>query len=273
MKTDREQPIRIVRKVKKHGGHHGGAWKVAFADFMTSMMALFLVLWLITQSSEVRSAIAGYFQDPLGRSKEFGTSMMPGQGQPVATQRPEIQAKPADGRRDELLTLSQQIKASLPDTLTGGELAKHVVVEVTDEGLRISLLEDSNAVFFATGSAKPFPRAEALFEAIGSVLARVDYPIIVEGHTDARPYTNGKDYGNWELSADRANAARRLLTTGGLGQNHIVAVRGLADRQLRIPSDPLAPQNRRVTILVQDPATMTGAPPKADSIPAAGRSP
>jgi chemotaxis protein MotB len=275
MKTDREQPIIIVRKiVKKHGGHHGGAWKVAFADFMTAMMALFLVLWLVTQSSEIRSSIAGYFQDPLGRSNESGASMIPGEGQPMTPTRAEIQAKPADGRHDELLQLSQQIKASLPDSLESAGLSEHVVVEITDEGLRISLLEDSSDVFFASGSPTLFPRAQQLFTSIGTVLERVGYPVIIEGHTDSRPFAVGKGYTNWELSADRANSARRALVLGGYNGARITAVRGLADREPRIPADPAAPQNRRVTILVQVPqsgATPSTATPAPAPPPAAGQ--
>ncbi|MES2305395.1 MAG: flagellar motor protein MotB [Gemmatimonadota bacterium] len=278
MKTDREQPIIIIRKiVKKGGGHHGGAWKVAFADFMTAMMALFLVLWLVTQSSEIRSSIAGYFQDPLGRSNESGASMIPGEGQPMTPTRAQIQAKPADGRHDELLQLSQQIKESLPDSLASAGLSQHVVIEVTDEGLRISLLEDSTDVFFASGSATLFPKAQQLFTSIGTVLERVGYPVIIEGHTDSHPFAAGKGYTNWELSADRANSARRALILGGYDGEKVTAVRGLADREPRIPTDPSAPQNRRVTILVQVPKVgeipaATTTAPKPDS-QAAGRRP
>jgi len=253
VKSDREQIIHIVRRKKVHKGHHGGAWKVAFADFMTAMMALFLVLWLITQSSEVRVAIAGYFQDPLGRDKEFGMSVIPGQGQAMVPTKTNIQVQPADGRRDRLLQLSQQVKSALEQDASLQGLEGHVAIDITPDGLRISLLEDSTDVFFASGSPKPFPPAERLISAIGGVLASAAYPVIVEGHTDAHPFPKDGPYGNWELSADRANAARRLLRIGGMPDGLILGVRGLADRDPRIPKDPFAPQNRRISILVNVP--------------------
>jgi chemotaxis protein MotB len=253
VKSDREQIIRVVRKKRRAHAHHGGAWKVAFADFMTSMMALFLVLWLVTQSSEVRTAIAGYFQDPLGRAKEFGTSVIPGEGQPLLPSQPSIQLNMSDGRRDRLMQLSSKIREALPDTAGLAGLREHVEIEITAEGLRISLLEDSTDVFFASGNPAPLPRAVILFEAIGRVLGATGYQVIVEGHTDALPYNGRSGYDNWELSAGRANSVRRALLQGGLTQPQVSAVRGFADRDPRIAADPYAPQNRRVTILVNVP--------------------
>lgn len=254
MKTEREQIIRVVRKKRRPHAHHGGAWKVAFADFMTSMMALFLVLWLITQSSEVRTAIAGYFQDPLGRAHEFGSSVVPGSsGQPLLPPKPNIQVTIADGRRNQILSLSERIRKALPDSADLEGLGRHVEIEATEEGLRISLLEDSTDVFFASGDPKPLPRAVTLFQTIGSVLGSTGFQVVLEGHTDARAYTGRTDYDNWELSAGRANSVRRALLTGGLDTGQVDAVRGFADRDLRLPDHPYAPQNRRVTILVTVP--------------------
>lgn len=259
MKTEREQIIRVVRKKRRAHGHHGGAWKVAFADFMTSMMALFLVLWLITQSSEVRTAIAGYFQDPLGRANEFGNSVIPGSdGQPLLPPKPNLQLTMADGRRDQIIALSERIRKALPDSADLDGLGQHVEIEITDEGLRISLLEDSTDIFFASGDPKPLPRAVTLFEAIGRVLGSTGYQVMLEGHTDARPYTGRADYDNWELSAGRANAVRRAMLAGGLSPGQVDAVRGFADRDPRLPDQPFAPQNRRVTILVAVPDTPAG---------------
>lgn len=252
MKSEREQIIRVVRKKRRGHGHHGGAWKVAFADFMTSMMALFLVLWLVTQSSEVRTAIAGYFQDPLGRANEFGPSVIPGQGQSPLLSVPSVDISMADGRRDRMVALTERIRAALPDSLDAAGLGDHVDIEMTEEGLRISLLEDSTDVFFASGAPRPLPRAITLFEAIGRVLGAVNYPVLLEGHTDARPFS-GIGYDNWELSADRANAVRRALMAGGLAASQVTGVRGLAEREPRLADDPRAPQNRRVTILVTVP--------------------
>ena len=250
MKTDREQVIHIIRRKRVHKAHHGGAWKVAFADFMTAMMALFLVLWLITQSSEVRSAIAGYFQDPLGRDKEFGTSIMPGSGQSMMPTKPTVNVQPTSGSRDRIMQLGQNIQKALGKNGALKGLEGHVLVEMTESGMRISLLEDSTDVFFASGSPRPFPAAEELIRAIGRVLATADFPLVVEGHTDSHAYAVGGAYTNWELSADRANAARRLLASGGVPDSLMTAVRGLADRDPRIPEHPDAPQNRRITIVV-----------------------
>jgi chemotaxis protein MotB len=253
MKTEREQVIRVVKKKRRAHGHHGGAWKVAFADFMTSMMALFLVLWLITQSSEVRTAIAGYFQDPMGRANEFGSSVVPGEGSTLLPATPEVQVSLATGRRDQIVALSERIRSALPDTGILAGLGDHVTIEVTPEGLRISLLEDSTDVFFKSGDPQPLPRAVTLFEAIGRVLGTTGFAVTLEGHTDARPYTGRADYDNWELSAGRANAVRRALLAGGLGAAQVEAVRGFAERDPLLPDNPVAPQNRRVTILVAVP--------------------
>ncbi len=251
MKSDREQVIRIVRKVVKHGGHHGGAWKVAFADFMTAMMALFLVLWLVTQSSEVRSAIAGYFQDPLGRGDSFGTTFLPTEGAPLIPTPNAPQVSPSAGRRADLLALSRAVKEAIGDSLMTGEMKDNLIIEVTEDGLRISLLEDSSGVFFPTGVGTPRGVAEPIFRALGGLLGRANFPVVIEGHTDSRPYGDGSGYSNWELSSDRANAVRRLLIAGGLKEAQTLAVRGLADRSLRVPDNPLAAQNRRVTIEVK----------------------
>lgn len=254
MKNDREQVIHIVKRPRKHAAHHGGAWKVAFADFMTSMMALFLVLWLVTQSSEVRSAIAGYFQDPLGRAHEFGTTPIPGKGQTTMSPAPTISMSMTTGANARLTKLTTDIRDAMP-TAAGGDkqndLGAHVVIERTPDGLRISLVEDSADVFFASGSPTPLPRAEKLIEAIGGVLGKSGGQVGIEGHTDAHPYSSARGYTNWELSADRANAARRALIIGGLREEQIISVQGLAERDPRLPDDPFAPQNRRVIITVK----------------------
>jgi len=260
MKTQREQAIFIIRKKKKvMAGHHGGAWKVAFADFMTAMMALFLVLWLVTQSSDVRSAIAGYFQDPLGRASEFGNSILKGDGAQAARVRPMDQQEIMDNRRDRLMQLSTAIKKALPKSAEAAKLSDHVVMEVVPEGLRISLVDDSNIVFFESGSAQPLPATREILIGLGQELAKIPLPLVVDGHTDAKPFQGIGTYTNWELSADRANAARRLLLIGGVPDTRIAEVRGLADREPRL-NDPFAPQNRRVTVLLRVP------PQGADSI-------
>ncbi len=274
---DREQPILIVIKKKKgHGGHHGGAWKVAFADFMTAMMALFLVLWLVTQSSDIKSSIAGYFQDPLGHAKEFGNSILDGDGAQAASVRPISDHQIAEFRRDRLLVIQRRLQGQLDSALDLGSVAKHVQVEMTADGLRISLIEDSAGVFFEVGSAVPKPKVAALFQLFGSELADLPFAVRVEGHTDAQPYAVAGRYGNWELSTDRAHAARHLLGLGGLSPEQVREVRGHADRELLDPAHPNHPSNRRVTItLLADPppAQQTAALPPLMARPGASGQP
>ena len=152
MNKAREQPIIIIKRKARGHGHHGGAWKVAFADFMTAMFAMFLVLWLVNQSSDVKAAIAGYFQDPLGRAGEFGSSIMPGEG--AQSQSPRIMSpkQVIDLRRDRMRQLAEQIRQEIREVPALAELADHVEIELTEEGLRIQLLEDSTGVFFELGS-------------------------------------------------------------------------------------------------------------------------
>lgn len=248
MNKAREQPIIIVKK-KGHGhGHHGGAWKVAFADFMTAMFAMFLVLWLVNQSSDVKSAIAGYFQDPLGRADEFGSSIMPGEGAQTQSPRPMTAQQVIDLRRDRLRYVAEQIKQEIRETPALAEIADHVEVEITEEGLRIQLLEDSTGVFFELGSATPKAAGAALLELLGKKLGGMPNAVVIEGHTDARPFHRADGYSNWELSVDRANAARRIMQAGGLNDAQIQQVRGWADRKLRDPEHPEADSNRRVTV-------------------------
>jgi chemotaxis protein MotB len=251
----REQPIIIVKKKVYAHGHHGGAWKVAFADFMTAMFAMFLVLWLVNQSSDVKSAIAGYFQDPLGRADEFGSSIMPGEG--AQTQSPRIMspAQAIDLRRDRLQALAETIRQEIREVPALAELAEHVEIEVTQEGLRIQLLEDSTGVFFESGSAAPKAAGATVLQFLGPQLGGMPNAVVVEGHTDARPDHRADGYSNWELSVDRATAARRIMLSGGLNEAQVQQVRGWADRKLRDPEQPFADANRRVTVTMLLPTT------------------
>jgi len=272
MNKAREQPIIIVKK-KVHGhAHHGGAWKVAFADFMTAMFAMFLVLWIVGQSSDVKSAIAGYFQDPLGRASEFGSSIMEGEG--AQSQSPRIMApsQVIDLRRDRLRQMAEQIRQQIREVPALASLAEHVEVEVTEEGLRIQLLEDSAGVFFETGNATPKGPGAILLRFLGQELGSLPHAVVIEGHTDARPYRRADGYSNWELSVDRANAARRILLAGGLNEAQVQQVRGWADRRLREADNPEADINRRVTVtMLLPPAaaadSLAGLPGTPDSLP------
>ncbi len=247
MNKEREQII-VVRKKKAGHGHHGGAWKVAFADFMTAMFAMFLVLWIVGQSSDVRVAIAGYFQDPLGRGKEYGASIIPGAGAQAALPTPVSQTQVTNLLRQRLEQLGERIRARIGERPEFDELAKHLEIEVTNEGLRLQLLEDSTGVFFETGSAQPRPQVREFLAQLGTELAALPNEVVVDGYTDARPYSPNAAYSNWELSADRANVTRRILVAGGLPDRQLRQVRGHADRDLRRPEDPHSPSNRRVTI-------------------------
>lgn len=250
MNKSRETPIRIIIKKSAHGGHHGGAWKVAFADFMTAMFAMFLVLWLVNQSSDVKSAIAGYFQDPLGRADEFGSSILPGEGSQSSVPQPLSPRQVIDLRRDRMRSLGDELERELRDIPELKEVADKVQIEVTEEGLRIQLIEDADGTFYTSGSALLNDRGRGLMHTLGAQLGKLSNEVRIEGFTDARPVLGRPDYGNWELSADRANAARRVLVEGGLKEAQVQQVRGLADRQLRVPEDPLSPRNRRVAITV-----------------------
>ena len=259
MNKNREVPIRIVIKKVAHAGHHGGAWKVAFADFMTAMFALFLVLWLVDQSSDVKSAIAGYFQDPLGRADEFGSSILPGEGSQSAVPQPLSPAQVIDLRRDRMRSLGAEIEQSLREVPDLKEISDKVEIEVTEEGLRIQLLEDANGTFYESGSAGVSAQGREVLGMLGNHLGKLANQVRIEGFTDARPFSGRADYSNWELSSDRANAARRLLTANGMRDSQVQQIRGLADRELRVPENPLSPRNRRVAITVLLPTVAEAA--------------
>lgn len=249
MRKDRQAPIQITIKKKARESHHGGAWKVALADFMTAMFALFLVLWLVNQSSDVKSAIAGYFQDPLGRAKEHGSSILPGEGaQASGIRRGLSQEEVLSLRQDRLALMAGSIQRQLEESGFGA-LSEHVEILLTDEGLRIELIEqDSTGYFFDKGKAKLSAHGQKILALLGSELGALTLPVKIEGHTDAYHFKTTKGYTNWELSADRANAARRILTESGLPPEQIIQVNAMADRQLRVPDDPYSPGNRRVSI-------------------------
>jgi len=251
MNKGREVPVRIIYRKRGHGGgHHGGAWKVAFADFMTAMFALFLVLWLVNQSSDVKSAIAGYFQDPLGRASEYGSSILPGEGAQSAAVRSLRPTDIVEMRRDRLMAVAERLKASVENIPELAAVKDKIEITVTDEGLQIQLLEDATGVFFETGRAIPSASGERVLALLGSEIGSLPNELLIEGYTDARPYSGSGAYSNWELSSDRANAARRILTVNGVSPRKIAQIRGHAERSLREPGDPLSARNRRVTITV-----------------------
>jgi chemotaxis protein MotB len=233
-----EQPIIVIKKKGGHGGHHGGAWKVAYADFVTAMMSLFIVLWLMSSTSkETQKEIAGYFRDPKGMSKNHG-----------AEPKPEVM-KP---KKEDMVLLKNDLLQAIHQIDALDKLRKQVEITVTDEGLRIELLEDAKGTFFELGSAQPTPLMDELLKVLSAQLKGLPNSISIEGHTDARPYAGTGSYGNWELSTDRANVARREMQGYGIRSNQISQVRGFADQRLRLPDHPFDPANRRISLVVQN---------------------
>jgi chemotaxis protein MotB len=231
-------PIIIIKKGGGHGGHHGGAWKVAYADFVTAMMALFIVLWLLNSSKQIQEAVGGYFKDPTGTSKKVGSDMQ-GSGQNFVVS------------KDNMLELKEQLQKAIREVPNIEKLKNHIDMTVANEGLRIELMESANGTFFESGSAKPNGDGDDILITLAHELGKLPNKIYVEGHTDAKPYSQNSTYTNWELSADRANATRRLIQQNGVGSDQITQVRGFADQSLRKPDAPLDPANRRVSMIVQ----------------------
>jgi chemotaxis protein MotB len=246
------QPIIIVKKKGGHGGHHGGAWKVAYADFVTAMMAFFLVMWLVNQSKAVKAGVGGYFRDPVGMS-EGGRGVLPG-ADSIDEPKPQAPVEnSAEAEKARLEATVLHIKEGLDQVPAFQTLREQVEFLVTAEGLRIDLIEKSESSFFDSGSAVMHGETERILAVVAKELGGLSHDVVIEGHTDSRPYAANDRYSNWELSTDRATAARRAMEREGLQGRQITAVRGLADRQLRVPVDPFDARNRRVSILVKSP--------------------
>ncbi|MBS1818524.1 MAG: OmpA family protein [Acidobacteria bacterium] len=254
----KDQPVIIIKKGGHgHGGHHGGAWKVAYADFVTAMMAFFLVMWLVSQKQEVRAAVGGYFRDPSVFNAQ-GEGILPGaktgvdpSGTPTAAP-PEEAAAEAEKKR--LETAAEHIKEKLVEKPEFSSLRDQIEMTITTEGLRIELSDRSGSSFFDSGSALMRGESSRILSVIASEIGKLDNDVFIEGHTDSRPYTDQEQYTNWELSADRANAARRVMMHEGIRGEQLKGVRGYADTQLHIPADAKDPRNRRVSILVRSQA-------------------
>lgn len=319
-------PIVIRREEGEGHGHHGGAWKVAYADFVTAMMAFFLLMWLLNATTEEqRLGIANYFAESnifgsgsSGTGRPFGGSDMthddslvgragtptvpqvprsyppdqadvPDEGEPhqaefaeggafakpfaeggrfadprtrgqggedategeAARQAEAERAREAAAEARALEAAAEAIRAEVASDPALAALARHLAVDVTPEGLRLQLLDSENRAMFALGSAQPNEAARALLAKIAPILARLDKPVAIAGHTDAAPFRPGSAQSNWDLSAERANAARRLLQEAGLPERLVQSVSGRADRDPLLPADPRAPANRRIAIFVQ----------------------
>ncbi|HZX17620.1 MAG TPA: flagellar motor protein MotB [Pseudomonas sp.] len=271
---ENNQPI-IVKRVKKvAGGHHGGAWKIAFADFATAMMAFFLVMWLMTVATpEQKKLISGYFQDPVGFSESASPYVIDLGGTPTPSpdrtlnDQPQEEQSPAEDaqadvdklqaesiaeevERERLELLLQELQNKVEENPQLQNFKDQILFEITQDGLRIQIMDAENRPMFASGSARLQPYFEDILLAMTDTIAAVPNKISVSGHTDAAPFVGSGGYGNWELSADRANAARRVLIAGGYDDEQVARVVGYASSALFDRDNPLNPVNRRIDIVV-----------------------
>jgi chemotaxis protein MotB len=276
--TGEHKPPIIVKRIKKSaGGHHGGAWKIAYADFVTAMMAFFLLMWLLGSTTEGdKKGIADFFNAPLkvalmggsgaGDSSHVvrggGSDMTRTTGQvkdgDVAARKKLISLKAleAEHKRAEaarLEALKKKVEEALEASPKLAPMMSQIRLDMTRDGLRIQIVDEQNRPMFDSGSAVVKPYMRELLREIGSVLAEVPNRLALEGHTDAQPFSGGeRGYSNWELSSDRANASRRELGVGGLPDDRVLLIQGLASSVLFDPADPVNPVNRRISIIVMN---------------------
>jgi chemotaxis protein MotB len=262
MSVPTEAPRRIVKKKAGHKGGHGGAWKVAYADFVTALMALFIVLWIVGQGKPVREAVAAYFRNPTifsgaagalkGGAGSIGAiSMSPGAPSPPPSGPEGANGAAARGDRAALEATAGHLREKIHRDAKLASLEDKIKIELTEEGLRIQLLETTQGVFFDVGSAQVKPATKEVLGMIAQEVGKLPNDVVLEGHTDSRPYVGLPSYSNWELSADRANAARRILAASGFRADQVASVVGYADRRLANQSDSLDSSNRRISITVR----------------------
>lgn len=276
-----QQPI-IIKKIKKGGhAHHGGAWKLAYADFVTAMMAFFLLMWLLGTTSEPeRRGIAEYFQDPFKASSEGGadvgdrTSIIQAGGSDITSQDQgqvdkgmtpeekeiapeEIEQKAEEIEKVQLENLKKKIQDKIESTPELTEFKDQIKLEITSEGLRILIVDAQNRPMYKLASAETEPQIKLILKALAPVINELPNRISLNGHTDARPFpANQQKYTNWELSSDRANAARYELTQGGLAEQKVLRVIGLSSSvPYSATTEPLDPINRRISIIVMNKKT------------------
>ena len=236
-------PFQPPVEPRRHPGpaHRSGAWKVAYADFVTALMALFIVLWMMNSSEDVKRSVSGYFHDPRGYTSKLGSGPA-GSGEGLAISRGNV------------ASVQSQIEQALRQAPEFQRIRENVKLSVTGEGLRIDLMETEQGMFFVTGSPNPTGAGERLLGLLAAEIAKMPNPIIIEGHTDALPFHNAaatEGYGNWDLSTERANAARRMLRAYGIRPDQVMEVRGFADRKLMNTAKPNDPRNRRISLVVQ----------------------
>jgi chemotaxis protein MotB len=276
-----KRPIVIKRIKKVAGGAHGGAWKIAYADFVTAMMAFFLLMWLLGSTAKGDLAgISDYFKTPLkvamagGSGSGDSSSIIKGGGkdltrssgqvkegeQPtdkriinIKDAQKEFQRKEREAELSKLKALKSVIEKSIENNIKLNQFKSQILLDITSEGLRIQIVDEKNRPMFQSGSAQLEPYTREILHAIGQTLNDIPNKVSISGHTDASMYSGGDaGYSNWELSADRANATRRELLSGGMSDDKIVRVVGLASAVLFNKSDPLSPINRRISLIVMN---------------------
>ncbi|NDY95191.1 flagellar motor protein MotB [Wenzhouxiangella limi] len=267
MSNEKPVIIKRVKKVKGHA-HHGGAWKIAYADFVTAMMAFFLLMWLLTVATEEqRRGISDYFDNPLQVSMMGGegvgeqTRPLPGGGEDLSLSDGEVRwgdPLPQDveemlreQEQKELEALETTIREAIESTPSLNQFSEQLLIDITDEGLRVQIVDKENRPMFEIGSARLQPYAAEILAELADLLNEVGNRVSITGHTDAAPYPGGAvGYSNWELSNDRANTARRELIAAGLDPDKILRIVGLASTVPLDPDNLLSPINRRISILV-----------------------
>lgn len=258
MPAEKLRPIIVKKKIVKGHAHHGGSWKIAYADFATAMMSLFIVLWMMNSNAKVKEAVAGYFKDPSGKGDKSGTA---NEGRDKTALPPGNPQEPPKQEPEKVKSDLEKALMSLPNFQT---IKQYVLITVSDEGVRMELIENAKGMFFANGSSDPTKEGSSVIEAVSGVINKLPNRVVIEGHTDSVPFESAGDYGNWELSSARANAARVLMVHAGLRENQLAEIRGFADQQLRLPQKPEDPSNRRISIIILNmPKKKTvSAPPK-----------
>lgn len=271
---ERQQPIIIKKKKKGHDAAHGGAWKVAYADFVTAMMAFFLVMWLLAMvAPQKRAAMGEYFREysiftESGKSFMQGTSQVlrqPDQGFRKTAQ--DISKGGGGGGQLTSEDLAKQLKSAVDEKLKS--VKNQVLVDIMAGGVRVQIVDSEGSMMFPSGSAEPTEKAKEILRLVTENIANIENRIAIEGHTDAAPFKSAQT-SNWELSTARASAARRELERNGIVPGHIARVVGYADQELFVPENPLDPRNRRISIIIlqEKPATAATAvtPPIAPPI-------
>jgi chemotaxis protein MotB len=261
---------RIVRRRAKHvaAAHHGGAWKIAYSDFMTAMMAFFLVMWLLSLlPQEKLSGLAQYFRTPLlaaiqqGSSQASSASLLTGGGAELSDEQGQVKRIPlpaaqsqqsAEARdRQRLEKFQRRLDEAIEKTPKLRAYRPQLRIDITSEGLRIQIIDTKNRPMFATGSAVVEPYMRDILRELGPLLNEVPNRISLSGHTDAHPYSSGeRSYSNWELSSDRANASRRELVTGGMAEDKVMRVLGMGSSMPLVSNDVLADMNRRISLVL-----------------------